>query len=57
MKMCDASWTKVCAEIDSTSVLKKNMIVLNFDCSEDHLVIQKLLSLIGDECFDLERNC
>ena len=51
MKMFDTSWTKVCAEIDTGSVFKKNMITLNFDGSEDHLASQKLSCLVGDEMF------
>ena len=49
MKIFEASWTKVRAEIDTASAFKKNMITLNFDGSEEHLASQKLLSLVGDE--------
>ena len=50
MKMFDALWTKVCAETDTTSVFIKiwRLWALNSDASEDHLVNQKLLSLVGD---------
>ena len=51
MKMFDDSWTKVCAEIDTISVIKKNVITLNSDGSEDHLASQKQLSLVEDEMF------
>ena len=50
-KMFDASWIKVRAEIDTASVFKKNMIILNFDGCEDHLASQNLLSLVGDKMF------
>ena len=49
MKMFDVSWTKVCAEIDTASVFKENMITLSFDGSDDDLASHKLLSLVGDE--------
>ena len=49
--MFDASWIKVRAEIDTASVFKKNMIILNFDGCEDHLASQNLLSLVGDKMF------
>ena len=51
MKMFDVLWTKVCAEIDTASVFKKNVITLNLDGSENHLASQKLLSLVGDDMF------
>ena len=51
MIMFDASWTKVYAKIDTASVFKKNMIILHFDGSEDHLASGKLFSLVGDEMF------
>ena len=51
MKMFDASWAKVCADIDTDSAFKKNTITLNFDVSEDHLASQKPLSFVGDEMF------
>ena len=52
MKMFDASRTKVCAEIYTTSVFKKSMIALTFD---DHLASQKLLSLVGVEMFRFKK--
>ena len=39
------------AKIDTASVFTKNMIILNFDGSEDHLASQKLLSLVRDKMF------
>ena len=55
MKMFDASRTKVCAEIYTTSVFKKSMIALTFDGYEDHLASQKLLSLVGVEMFRFKK--
>ena len=49
MKMFDASWTKVCVDIDTAC--KKNTRTLNFDVFENHLGSQKLLSLVKDEIF------
>ena len=51
MKMFDASWTKVCVDIDTASACKKNTRTLNFDVFENHLGSQKLLSLVKDEIF------
>lgn len=42
---------KVCTEIYTTSVFKKNMIALSFDGYEDHLASQMLLSLVEVEMF------
>ena len=55
MKMFDVLWTKVCAEIDTASVFKKNVITLNLDGSENHLASQKLLSLVGVEMFRFKK--
>ena len=43
--------TFVCTEIDAASVFKKNMKILNFDGSEEHLASQKLLNLVGGDIF------
>ena len=49
MCMLNNSWKKVCDKIDPIEALKNNFLLNALDGSEDYLVRESIISLVGEE--------